>query len=191
MVAISPCPGDSANMFRMTAPANTRTRNCKHVVLITGELFSNKKTSYEGRSENRKSGTKRTSAPGAPGVECNAGVKSDENSIMDLLIKWANTENFLVLYFLFMFWWTKHHHAKALYWLLAKWPSNQNHRNCSFSLWNWVYAYNVKENVTCTIKKQEVMDYILHSYLFKFNASVDVILRQSHDITAETGKTEN
>jgi len=32
---------------------------------------------------------------------------------------------------------------------------------------------------------------ILHSYLFKFNASVDVILRQSHDITAETGKTEN
>ena len=34
-----------------------------------------------------KSRTKRTSAPGAPGVECNAGVKSDENSIMDLLIK--------------------------------------------------------------------------------------------------------
>jgi hypothetical protein len=27
------------------------------------------------------------------------------------------------------------------------------------------------------------MNYILHSHLFKFNASVDIILRQSHDIT--------
>jgi hypothetical protein len=37
-------------------------------------------------SENRKSGTKRTSAPGAPGVQCNAGVPSlmrIENSIRD------------------------------------------------------------------------------------------------------------
>jgi hypothetical protein len=40
--------------------------------------------------------------------------------------------------------------------------------------------------VSAKIKKQEEMDYILYGHLFKFDASINIILRQSHDITAET-----
>lgn len=45
---------------------------------------------------------------------------------------------------------------------------------------------SAKEPVSATIKKQEQMNYILHSHLFKFDASINIIPRQSHDVTVET-----
>jgi len=60
-----------------------------------------------------------------------------------------------------------------------------------FQLCKLIYAckknkkQKTKKTVSATIKKQE-MNYILHSHLFKFDASINIILRQSHDITVET-----
>jgi hypothetical protein len=42
------------------------------------------------------------------------------------------------------------------------------------------------DKLSATTKKQEEMNYILHSHLFKFDASINIILRQSHDVTVET-----
>lgn len=55
-----------------------------------------------------------------------------------------------------------------------------------FQLCEYMQKKNAKAAVSAKIKKQEEMDYILYGHLFKFDASINIILRQSHDITAET-----
>lgn len=66
---------------------------------------------------------------------------------------------------------------------------NQKQRNCSFSVMQVSICKKRKkgkEAVSATIKKQEEINYILHCHLFKFDASINIILRQRHDITVET-----
>lgn len=81
----------------------------------------------------------------------------------------------------------QHNTAKDLCWMLA--IKIKSRGIAVFQLCRWVYAKTKKKQrsgVCHTIKKQEEMNYILHSHLFKFDASINIILRQSHDITVET-----